>query len=56
MVTIERHSPDRLLAGPLYMGAPRTRGLAFSRVILLRIVDNRIRPYSTKKRTVLDLD
>src|SRR6266568_350124 len=28
IVTIERHSPDRFSTGPLYMCAPRARGLA----------------------------
>ncbi len=50
MVTIERHSSDRLSAGPLYMytcalHAHRARPL---RVFLLYRVDNRIHAYSTR--------
>jgi hypothetical protein len=42
IVTIERHSPDRFSTGPLYMCAPRARGLAPSRVFLLYRTDNRL--------------
>src|ERR1700747_3417220 len=42
IVTIERHSPDRFSTGPLYMGAPRARRLAPSRVFLLYQTDNRL--------------
>jgi hypothetical protein len=51
IVTIERHSSDRLSAGPLYMcyicalHAHRARPL---RVFLLYRVDNRIHAYSTR--------
>jgi len=39
IVTIERHSPDRFSTGPLYMCAPRARGLAPSRAFLLYRTD-----------------
>jgi hypothetical protein len=51
IVTIERHSSDRLSAGPLYMRiyarshAHRARPLRF---LFLYRVDNRIRAYSTR--------
>src|SRR6267154_4375065 len=48
IVTIERPSPDRLSAGPLYMCAPRALGFVSSRVFMLYRGDNRIQTYSTK--------
>src|SRR6267143_4270419 len=42
IVTIERHSPDRFSTGPLYICAPRARGLAPSRVFLLYRTDHRL--------------
>src|SRR5438874_1772996 len=42
IVTIERPSPDRFSTGPLYMRAPRARGLAPSRVFLLYRTDHRL--------------
>jgi hypothetical protein len=51
IVTIERHSSDRLSAGPLYMRiyarSTRTRARSL-RVFLLYRVDNRIHAYSTR--------
>jgi hypothetical protein len=47
IVTIERHSSDRLSAGPLYMRAPRAPGSPSQGLFLYR-VDNRIHAYSTR--------
>jgi len=56
IVTIERHSPDRLSAGPyIYVRSTRKRGSALCRVFLLYRADNRIHTYSTKNRPVLGL-
>src|SRR5258705_7832163 len=55
IVTIERPSPHRLSAGPLYMCAPRALGFVSSRVFMLYRGDNRIQACSTKNRCVLAL-
>src|SRR6266478_337521 len=54
-VTIERPSPDRRSAGPLYMRAVRALGFLPSRVFMLYRGDNRIHACSTKNRRVLGL-
>src|SRR5882724_9795471 len=54
-VTIERHSSDRLSAGPLYMCALRALGFLPSRVFMLYRGDNRIQACSTKNRRDLGL-
>src|SRR6266404_8697430 len=55
IVTIERPSPDRLSAGPLYVCAPRALGFRPSRVFMLYRGDNRIQACSTKNRRDLGL-
>ena len=55
IVTIERPSPDRLSAGPLYICALHALGFVTSRVFLRYRVDNRIQAYSIKNRPVLGL-
>ena len=49
IVTIEPPSSYRLSADPLYMCAPRTRGLALFESFLLPRVDSRLQNYTTKK-------
>ena len=53
IVTIERPSPDRLSAGPLYMRSARIRVRALQSLSLHAVSsDNRIQAYSTKNRPV----
>jgi len=53
IVTIERPSPDRFSAGPLYMRTPRALRFVLLRVFMPYGGDNRIHAYSTKTHPVL---